>query len=274
MARRISLDQLTVLGVTPPEMVDIAADLGYDLLGPIFSVGANFSMPVTTLERGHPLTVEMAARLKASGVAINNMDGFVLVPDMDLGAMQPMLELSAELGARNVVTLAFDPETGRAFDNFCRLAESARACGLGVVLEFYPHSFVRSLDEAVAWIGRAGQSNARILVDALHLNQSGGTPDDIRRVDPALIDSAQICDGPLKPTMEQYAFNALNERGIPGTGDLPLVDFIAALPAHATIGVEIPLKSLADQGVSHKDRARRCLEATLTLIAQAESRPT
>lgn len=77
MTRKVSLDQFTVLGVTPPEMVDIAAELGYDLLGPIFSVGADFPMPVTTLERGHPLTVEMAARLKATGIAINNMDGFV-----------------------------------------------------------------------------------------------------------------------------------------------------------------------------------------------------
>ena len=84
-----------------------------DLLGPIFSVGANFSMPVTSLQRGHPLTVEMAARLKATGVAINNMDGFVLVPDMNIDEMQPMLELTAELGARNVVTLGFDPETDR-----------------------------------------------------------------------------------------------------------------------------------------------------------------
>lgn len=267
--RKISLDHLTVLGVTPPEMVDIAAELGYDLIGPIFSVGASYKMPVVPLERNHPQTLEMAARLKATGIAVNNMDGFVLVPDMHMEEVEPKLELTAELGARNVVTLGYDPETGRAMDNFRSLAERARGFGLGVVLEFYPRSFIRSLDEAVTWLRRAEQPNARVLIDALHFNQSGGRPDDIRRIDPSLIASAQICDGPLRPTDEQYAYNAINERQIPGTGELPLVEFLAALPSHATIGVEVPLKSLADQGVPFKERARRCLEATRRLIEQS-----
>ena len=271
MTRKISLDQLTVIGVTPPELVDIAAELGYDLIGPMFGVGKDFPMPVTNLERNHPQTLAMAARLKATGVAINNMDGFVLVPDMGFDTLDARLELTAELGTRNVVTLGFDPEPGRAMDSFGRLADRAKHFGLGVMVEFYPLSTIPTIDAAADWIKKSGQTNVRILVDSLHLNQSGATPADIRRIDPSLIGTAQICDGPLKPTMEQYGYNALNERGIPGTGDLPLVDFVAALPAHVTIGVEIPLKSLADQGVSHKERARRCLEATRQIIARAEA---
>lgn len=267
----ISLDHLTVLGVTPPEMVDIAAELGYDALGPIASAGSH-PLPVTPLRRGHPLTREMATRLKTTGVFVNNMDGFPLLPDSKPREMRELLEISAELGAKNAVTLIFDPETNRAFEHFCLLAEEARAVGLGVVLEFFPLSSVASLDAAVAWLVRTAQPNARILIDALHLNQSGGKPADIKRVDPALIASAQLCDGPLQPTMEQYGYNAMNERGIPGAGELPLVEFLAALPPGVSIGLEVPMKSLAEQGMPPKERARRCLEATRRLIEQCAAR--
>jgi sugar phosphate isomerase/epimerase len=269
MMRQISLDHLTVLGATPPEMVDIAAELGYDFIGPIFRVSKDFPMPVVNLEHGHPLTEAMAERLRATGVSIFNMDGFALLPDMDLETLEARLSLTAELGARYVATLGFDPDPTRAMDSFCHLCEQARHQGLGVMLEFYPSSSIPTLEAAVAWLDKAGQTNARIMVDALHLNNSGGKPDDILKVAPALIGAAQVRDGPLRPTQEQM--HSMYERGIPGTGELPLVDFIAALPPQVPIGVEVPLKSLADQGMSHKERARLCLEATRRIIALAES---
>jgi sugar phosphate isomerase/epimerase len=269
MTRKISLDQLTVIGVTPPELVDVAAAVGYDLIGPMFGVSKDFPMPVVNLERGHPQTIAMAARLKATGVSIYNMDGFALMPDMGFDTLDARLELTAELGTRYVATLGFDPDPVRAMDSFCRLCERARHYGLGVMLEFYPSSSIPSIDVAVAWLEKAGQANARMMVDALHLNNSGGKPEDILKVAPDLIGAAQVRDGPLHPTEEQI--HSLYERGIPGTGELPLVNFIAALPAHVPIGVEVPLKSLADQGVSHTERARLCLEATRQIIARAEA---
>jgi sugar phosphate isomerase/epimerase len=105
-------------------------------------------------------------------------------------------------------------------------------------------SFVASLVDAVELVRRSNQPNAGVVIDALHLNQSGGTPADVMRVDPALIGSAQVCDGPLKPMIAQYYYNALNERQIPGKGELPLVELLAALPSGVTVGIEVPLKSL------------------------------
>ena len=87
-----------------------------------------------------------------------------------------------------------------------------------------------------------------------------------------MIASAQICDGPAHPSHEQYAYNALYERQLPGEGELPMVDFLAALPPHVTVGVEVPLKSLADQGIPPLERARRALTATRRVLAEAEQR--
>ena len=94
-----------------------------------------------------------------------------------------------------------------------------------------PRSHVRSIEEAAAYIARSGQ-DVGILVDLLHLAQSGGTPADIARLDPALIVCAQFCDGPQSPDDEQYYYNALYDRQVPGDGQLPVREFLRALPDH------------------------------------------
>jgi len=90
---------------------------------------------------------------------------------------------------------------------------------------------------------------------------------DLRRLDPARIGLAQLCDGPRSPTFEQYAHNALCERQIPGTGELPVADFVAALPPHVVIGLEVPLGSLAAEGCTPLERARRLMDATREVLA-------
>lgn len=274
MTRTISLDHSTVMGVTPPELVSIAAELGYGAIGPIAMTGKGYNLPIHPFAKNCPLTREMMVCLKDTGVVMNNVDGFVLMPDTAVDSFRPMLELCASMGAQRAVTLIFDPDTARAFDHFCSLAAACRAVGLGLVLEFTPLSCLASLGDAEKFIRQSAQSNASILVDVLHLMQSGGSPADIARIDPRLICSAQICDGPAQATHEQYVHNAINERQIPGEGELPLVEFLAALPPLATIGVEVPLTRLADRGVSHLERARRNLVATQRLLQEADRLPT
>ncbi len=59
------------------------------------------------------------------------------------------------------------------------------------------------------------------------------------------------------------------ERQAPGDGDLPVRAFLQALPDHVPIGIEIPQKSLAKQGIGHLERARRLLVRTQSLLAEA-----
>jgi hypothetical protein len=96
--------------------------------------------------------------------------------------------------------------------------------------------------------------------------KSGSSPADIGRIDPTLILSAQLCDGPASPTDEQYFHNAVYERQIPGEGELPVEDFLRELPETVMVGIEVPLTSLAKQGIGPRERARRCLEAIHRLI--------
>jgi sugar phosphate isomerase/epimerase len=53
---------------------------------------------------------------------------------------------------------------------------------------------VRTLSDAAVLVGESGGG---IIIDPLHLQRSGGTPADVRSLDPKLIAYCQLCDAPL-----------------------------------------------------------------------------
>jgi sugar phosphate isomerase/epimerase len=107
-----------------------------------------------------------------------------------------------------------------------------------------------------------------LTIDSLHLARCGETPADIAALDPALIGAAQICDGPLAhPGQNAYFYEALFQRGIPGEGELPLLDFLKSIPADVLVSPEVPLKALRASGVSIRECARRAVEGTRRLDA-------
>src|SRR6202011_5859268 len=91
---------------------------------------------------------------------------------------------------------------------------------------------------------------------------------DITALDPNVIGYVQLCDAPLKTKHLAYMDEALYERMVPGTGELPLLDILAALPEGIVIGLEVPQRSLAEAGVGPHERVARCLEATRSLLAR------
>jgi sugar phosphate isomerase/epimerase len=262
LARKLSLDQLTVIGISPLEMIRIAAEVGYDGISPIGLSAPEFDLPIQPFADDDRLCDEMAALLRATGIGVVNVDGFPLFPHTNPERFEQPLQNCARLGARFATTLILDKDRKRAADNFSRLCELADAVGLTVLLEFTPITEIGDLQQAMEFLRQMNRSNAALQLDAYHLAHSGGLPSDLSKVDPKWVVSAQISDGPLGQSAEQYAYNVLYERGIPGTGQIPLVDFIGVLPPEVPIGLEVPMKSLSDKGVSPLDRARLAFTAT------------
>ncbi len=56
------------------------------------------------------------------------------------------------------------------------------------------------------------------------------------------------------------------ERMVPGEGELPLSEILAALPDDIDIGLEVPQRSLALSGVGPAARLRPCVEAAQGLL--------
>jgi len=59
----------------------------------------------------------------------------------------------------------------------------------------------------------------------------------------------------------------MTARMVPGTGELPLRDILAALPRDLVIGIEVPRLKEARAGAGPHERLRPCVEAARDLLA-------
>ena len=150
------------------------------------------------------------------------------------------------------------PDPAATLDELGRLSAAAAGGPTRVALEFMRFTRVGTLGEAVEI---ATAADAVVLVDALHLARSGGTPADLAAVAPERIGYLQICDAPAvaDPTL-QPAEEARHHRLPPGEGDLPLRALLEHAPAGVPVSVEVQSDRLATE-LPPGARARRLLEA-------------
>lgn len=268
---RLAIEFICVFGLHPVEFVKLAAGLGVRNIGmaaqPIVENPCNYE-PWSMLENPALLRDTVAA-MKDNDVQVTLGEGFLIMPGMEIAASAPALDVMVELGTPRVNVMCVESDRARATEEFGRLATMAGERGMDVTLEFMPIVGPANIDEALSIVTESGAANAKVLVDAMHFFRSGSSAADLARIDPALIGYAQICDVPMPGDMANYGFEARDERLCPGDGDLPLADFVAALPKDVIVGLEVPMLAKAKAGVSHTERLTPCIEAARKLLAGA-----
>ena len=261
---RLCLDFLTAVEATPPELTRLASANGLDLMA--IMVHPAEGVPDFGMASDTPMRRETRQLCRNLGVAIDMTEGFLLKPDTDCADFVASLESSAWLGACCVNVLLRDPEVTRLADNFAVFCDFAGELGIEVVTEWSRRTPLPSPAEAAAFIAAADRPNARLQFDSLHLFRAGFTAIDLTALDPRIIGRAQLSDGPADMPVERQFEEALGGRLIPGEGELPLGDFIRALPADTVIGVEVPMTSLQSQGIGPEERVRRAVAGTRSLL--------
>lgn len=266
--RILSLDHLTVMDLTPPQVVRTAAEAGFS------HVGLRLKPAAPTGEGQHPMVGdtpmrrETMAALRDTGVVLFDWGVLRLKADTVVADFEPWFETAALLGARNVMVNGDAPDDALLADLF------GQACALGqryqntLHFEATPWTHLRTLAQAARIVQAAGQANGRVLVDTLHVDRVGNTAADIAALPAGLVAMVQVCDGvaPRPTDFETMIFQARNERAFPGEGGIPLAEMLRALPADCPISLECPTKYRA-QGMSALDRARLGLRATNNLLA-------
>jgi sugar phosphate isomerase/epimerase len=224
--------------------------------------------PTWSLRDDRALRREMVAAMRDRGVSISLGEGFSVRADMNARDRAADLEAMCELGVQRINTVSMDPDLNRAFDQFATLAEMAKAVGVETTLEFGRGLTIANLPSAVAAIRHVARPNFRLLIDTMHLVRSGSDSADLAALDANMIGYVQLCDVPLVSKYSSYMEEAMSERMVPGTGELPLADILAALPAHLVLGLEVPERSQALAGVGPRERLGRCVEGARGLLAQ------
>jgi sugar phosphate isomerase/epimerase len=267
---RIGIERLCVFDLPPVEFVNLTADLGCRYIG-IGLVPMGYynphGYPSWSLRDDAALRREMLASMQDRGVSISLCEGFGVKPNGDVREYAADLELVAQLGCRRINVVSIDHNTHRSFDQFALLTEMAEPLEIETTTEVGVGP-VRSLSAALAAHRHVGRNNFRLLIDTMHFVRHGGNAAEIMALDPDVIGYVQLCDVPLISQFAKYMEEALHERMVPGTGELPLLDILGALPEHLVLGLEVPQRSLAQAGMGPQERLSRCVEATRNLLAR------
>lgn len=267
--RIFSLAALTVLELSPPDMVEVAARAGYT------HVGLRL-VPATEQEQHFPLVADpqlrrqTKARLRDTGIKVLDLEILRLKPDTCVADFEPILAVGAELGGTELLVAGNDSDSARLTEHFAQLCDLAAGYGIYPHLEFMPWTDVRDLRQAMEVVAKADRANGCVLVDAFHFNRSRCSLEDLAQLPPSRMRYAQLCDvaGPVPAEMEEILRQARNERRFPGDGDADLVGLLRALPATVPLSLEIPTRQLMEQGISAEQRARMALDKARAVLAR------
>lgn len=271
----LGLEYLTVYGCHPLDTVRIAADIGCQHLT-FFTQAVDFpGMPPhpPSLFDDSRLRKDVLAALDDHGLSIALIDGFgfASAEGSKIATLRAQLDIICELGVTRVNTSS-TLEWGATIDKVGTLADLVGEYGLMLTIEAIPTYTIGDLPSALAVLEQVGRPNLKLLIDTMHIARTGGAR-LLTEIDPALIGYVQICDGPAgMPSGEVYFDEALHQRAVPGEGELPLVEMMAAIPEHIIASMEVPLRSLREKGVSDAERARLSAVGSLKVLKAAAAR--
>ena len=271
MSRIYSLAYLTSNTLTPPQALQLAAELGYAYVGLRLLPNMAGGPQQFLIDRPEVLRETLAVQ-KDTGVGVFDLEIIRIGAGFEPRAWLPLLEAGAALQARAVLVAGDDPDEARLTDSYARLCEFMQPFGMTADVEFMPWTAVPDARAALRIVEGAGRpGNAGILVDALHVARSNTSLDDLRAIPRELLHYAQICDAPTheqhgRPfSVDEMIHTARCERLLPGDGGIDLRSLFAALPDDLPVSVEVPNeRGIAQHGQTNW--ARQALAASRALL--------
>jgi sugar phosphate isomerase/epimerase len=269
---RLGIEMLSVFGMPPVEFVHLVADLGcrYITTGMVgFAPLKALNYQPYSLRDDPRLRQNLLAAMDNQGVSISLGEGLLIAPGIDVRSYAADLDIMAELRIPRINTVSLEPDRARTFDELAALTALAADRGIATCVEPVVGLSIADLPSALAAVEYVDRDEISLLIDTMHVVRFGATADELRSVPAQRIGYIQLSDTTLQPRMQVYAEEAMFERMVPGEGELPLAELLAALPDDRVVGLEIPLRSRAEAGVRAYDRLLPCVINARALLSQA-----
>jgi sugar phosphate isomerase/epimerase len=265
---RLALDHITVVDATPLQLADIAFEAGFRAISPfLYSLDVMCQMPAYDMVADLAMRAQFIERLETLNLQVDIAYPFTFSKRTILSEFTETLACAKEVNARFVNVLHYDRDPESRKDSFARFCDLANNFGLRTLVEFYPASQIRTLEDAYELVSSVGGPNvAGINVDILHLMRSGGAAADLAAIPPEYISYAQLSDGPAHCAADLRAREASEERMLPGQGEFDLQAFINALPKACPLSIEVPHMSDLACGVSPQARVAAAARAGEGLV--------
>jgi hypothetical protein len=217
---------------TPAQLIEAAIAGGFDFGG----------MWVERDTWTAATTRAVKTQLGDCGLALLDLEVAWIMPGPPDPWLIELVEIAAELGARNLLCVSSDPDAGATTAKLQAMVDRAAGTGVRVNLEYALFTQVKSIAAAAAIVGALEGQAKGVLCDTLHWSRSGGTADAIRALPREWLGYAQLCDGPADPPdltdMQAIITDAIDGRVAMGAGGLQLTAMVDALPAGLPVAIE------------------------------------
>ncbi|MBV6760254.1 sugar phosphate isomerase/epimerase family protein [Rhodococcus opacus] len=279
--RTFALAHLTLLGLAPPRMAEVAAEAGFTHIG-VRVVPATTNEVRYDLRVGTPLLRETRKALDDNGIRVLDIEALSLRADTSPDTWLPALESGATLGASVFNVIGADADISRLTDTFARLAADAATFGIRASLEPISYRELSTLSAAARIVEQT--ETGGIMLDTTHFQRAGSVPEDIDSVPGDLLTVVQLCDGPetvptdivipdyspmgATPDATPRSIEARVRRDLPGDGTFPLSAILNRIPAEVPISVEVPNPVLINE-IGEREYARRAYRAAVTVTDRA-----
>ena len=269
MLPQFSLAHLTVLGLSPPQMVEVAAAAGYTFVGLRLNAVTAIE-PKYALHEDAPLLLATKRALAATGVRVLDVELIRLTPTFNVRDHDALLDVSTELGARHLIVQGADSDLARVIEHYGELCEAAAQRDLTADIEFVTWTETSGLSRASQIVAGVRCDNAGLLIDTLHFSRSNCDLQELANLPRSWFNYAQVCDAPAEPpgTVDELIHAARNERMFLGSGGLDVRGILDTLPPGIPYSLEIPNTNLA-QRVGPAEYARLALSTARDFLAAA-----
>jgi sugar phosphate isomerase/epimerase len=243
---RFSLAHLTVIRLSPPRVIEVAARTGYETVG-LRLIGGTEATPAYALMDDKPAMRAAKAAMSATGVGVLDIEFVRITPEIDVPSLEPFVAAGAELNARYMITSAYDPDLSRFTDRLAAISDLASQYRLRAVLEFFPWTVVPDLSAAMRIVEAAERPGLGILVDTLHFNRSASRLDDLDRISASRLPFVQVADAPVQAsyTSKELLHAGRVERLPPGEGGIDIKRILSDMAQDIPVALEVPMTAMA-----------------------------
>jgi len=270
--RILAMEYLTFNGVEPTAFIDLAVKVGFDAVGLRVSPADEKDHPFD-LGPGSARRREVKQALDHSGLRVLDVEVLAVDASTSRESVMPVVESTAFFGADYINVTGNDPDSDRFEQTLHMLADEAGALGIMPLIEPMAWKCLSSVPEAIRLATLV--PHLGLQVDSLHFARLGCDPELLRSVPARCLPYIQLSDAPaVAPSSAplDLQYEGRTARLLPGSGGLPLLDMLAAMPAGCPVAVEVP-SQVARRTMSDMAWAQQAHDATLRTIERLRGRP-
>lgn len=257
---KFSLAQLTVLNTSPLEISKMAHECGYDYVS-LRQIYMNLPDEQRfELIKDKKMLNDLKAYLNNTGLKILDVELARIFDGVNVKDYEPIFELSANLGAKNILSSIWTDEKSYYIEQFNRLCELAKKYDLDVNLEYVPIAGVNTLAKALEVIESVTIENARLLVDIHHFHRAKDSVEELKKVPEKYFNFSHLCDAckEIPSDIEEMKRILRQERLYVGEGGIDIKDILNAMPV-VPYSIELPNKMQVDK-YGYTAHAKKCLD--------------